>query len=66
MKESVKLFSECCGVEFDVDEGRCRSCHEACCGRVEAELPYKFPGVDDYERGWNDCLDQIREINQTK
>ena len=32
MKE---LGSECCGVEFNPDEGRCRECHEAVEGDVE-------------------------------
>ena len=28
------LVSECCGADFDEDEGRCRECYDGCVGKA--------------------------------
>lgn len=74
-----KLIGLCyrCGKAKQVPGYRCEKCvkeglrHEGDLTNyiynfMNNDLPYKFPGVDEYERGWNDCLDQIKEINQVK
>lgn len=30
------------------------------------DLPFFYPGTDSYEKGWNNCLEQIRELNNAK
>ena len=27
------------------------------------ELPFYYPGTDKYEDGWNDCLNEVKKIN---
>lgn len=30
--KNTTLISECCGVTYEVEEGRCRECYEDCVG----------------------------------
>ena len=32
---------------------------------INIEMPFHFPGVDEYENGWNECLDQMKILNKS-